>query len=100
MDSASPDLDFSRHGAERFRGAVRDSLETLESALAHLPPYRAGIRLSGIDSLKPFLIQDGPIGSIASSVLVLTAVLSERSSSTRLQTPTGRSGGTRIGQSA
>ncbi len=69
MDSASPDLDFSRHGAERFRGAVRDSLETLESALAHLPPHRAGIRLSGIESLKPFLIQDGRIGSIASSML-------------------------------
>jgi ectoine hydroxylase-related dioxygenase (phytanoyl-CoA dioxygenase family) len=62
-------LRFSKHGAELFAGAITDNLPELLKALAHLPPDLAGIRIHGIESLRPFLANTGLIGSIAANVL-------------------------------
>jgi hypothetical protein len=63
-------LTFSRDGAQLFRAALaRDQLSSLETALSHLPPDHAGLRLRGINGLAPFLASTGPIGRCAASVL-------------------------------
>jgi ectoine hydroxylase-related dioxygenase (phytanoyl-CoA dioxygenase family) len=68
MQDQTP-LNFSEHGAERFAGAIADSLADLRAALVHLPSEHAGVRIRGIEALRPFLACDGAIGSIAASVL-------------------------------
>lgn len=60
---------FFEQGAEHFPGAIADSLADLRAALVHLPSERAGIRISGIEALRPFLACNGAIGSIAANVL-------------------------------
>ncbi|MEG3163440.1 phytanoyl-CoA dioxygenase family protein [Sphingomonas sp. PB2P19] len=60
---------FSEQGAEHFPGAIADSLADLRAALVHLPSERAGVRICGIEALRPFLACDGAIGSIAANVL-------------------------------
>ncbi|MES3093647.1 phytanoyl-CoA dioxygenase family protein [Sphingomonas aerolata] len=62
-------LTFSDHGAELFAGALAGSLADLRAALAHLPSEQAGIRIRGIEALRPFLACGGAIGSIAANVL-------------------------------
>ena len=62
-------LNLFEHGAERFPGALADSIADLRAALAHLPTERAGVRIRGIEALRPLLACDGAIGSIAASVL-------------------------------
>jgi hypothetical protein len=63
-------LNFSRDGAQLFRAALgRDQLSSLETALSHLPPDHAGLRLRGVEGLIPFLASTGPIGRCAASVL-------------------------------
>lgn len=62
-------LDFATHGAELFPAALRTGLPELSSILAHLPPHRAGIRISGIAALQKFLTPGGPIGAIAANIL-------------------------------
>jgi len=41
----------------------------LEQSMAGLPPDQAGIRLHGIEGLRPFLAAPGGIGSVAAAVL-------------------------------
>ena len=65
----APRLTFRYDGAQRFRGAVSRDLPALCSALDHLPKDQAGIRISGIESLRSFLRPQGSIGSIATGVL-------------------------------
>ncbi|MCW6533114.1 hypothetical protein NED98_22950 [Sphingomonas sp. MMSM20] len=48
-------LNFRDHGAQRYRRAVTRDLAALIVTLEHLPKDHAGIRISGIDSLRPFL---------------------------------------------
>lgn len=62
-------LNFKDHGAERYRGAVTGDLDDLSAALKGLPKNHAGIRVSGIQELRPFLAVHGSIGSIAAGVL-------------------------------
>lgn len=62
-------LNFATHGAQRFGGAVAADLATLSAALDHLPGGMAGVRISHIDRLRPFVMQGGPVGAIAASVL-------------------------------
>lgn len=62
-------LNFSDHGAERYRGAVAQDLDNLRVALKGLPEDCAGIRINGIEQLRPFLAARGSIGSIAAGVL-------------------------------
>jgi hypothetical protein len=67
-DDIAP-LNFRDDGAQRFHGAVTRDLESLSSALEHLPADRAGIRISGIEELRPFLGPQGSVGMIAAAVL-------------------------------
>lgn len=63
-------LTFSRDGAQLFRAALaRVPLSLLETALSHLPPDHAGLRLRSVEGLAPFLAATGPIGRCAASVL-------------------------------
>lgn len=62
-------FDFNRDGARLFRGAVKDGLADLRAVLAHLPPGRAGVRMSGVAGFERFLSADGLIGSVPAGVL-------------------------------
>lgn len=64
-----PPLKFSEHGAERFPAAIAGSLADLRAALVELPLEQAGVRIRGIEPLRPFLACRGAIGSIAASML-------------------------------
>ena len=70
-DWLDPDmLRFVPHGALRLRSAMTDAeLFGLDTALAGLPPNRAGIRLRGNAALQPLLAKDGPVGAVAASIL-------------------------------
>jgi len=70
-DWPDPDmLRFIPHGAHRLRSAMTDvERRGLDAALAGLPPDRAGIRLRGNATLRPFLAKDGPVGAVAASIL-------------------------------
>jgi hypothetical protein len=62
-------LNLRDHGAACFRGALSATLGGLRAALAGLPSEQAGIRIHGIEALRPFLAGDGPMGSIAAAAL-------------------------------
>lgn len=62
-------INLHDHGANWFRGAVARDLADLRASLEHLPTDQAGVRISGIESLQPFLRQAGSVGSIAAGVL-------------------------------
>ncbi|WP_326525310.1 phytanoyl-CoA dioxygenase family protein [Sphingomonas sp.] len=62
-------LTFRQDGAQRYRDAVTVSLSDLFRALDHLPEDHAGIRITGLEKLRPFLDPTGPIGFIAAKVL-------------------------------
>jgi len=64
------DLTFSRDGAERFPAALSVSCVTgLLSEIGDHVPECAGIRLHGIEKLRPFLDPAGPVGAIAASIM-------------------------------
>lgn len=63
------DLRFLEDGAELFAGALAGRLADLREVLVRLPSERAGVRIHGIDALRPFLASDGVIGAIAANVL-------------------------------
>lgn len=62
-------LTYRDHGAERYRGAVRNNLPALLDALEPLPRDAAGTRIGRIAQLHPLLAANGAIGSIAAEVL-------------------------------
>jgi hypothetical protein len=62
-------LTFSRDGAQPYHDAITGSLPDLFAALDHLPSDHAGIRIAGIENLKPLLESKGPIGAIAGEAL-------------------------------
>ncbi|MEL7189862.1 MAG: phytanoyl-CoA dioxygenase [Pseudomonadota bacterium] len=62
-------LDFKVDGAQLFKGALKPCIDNLEAALADLPPNDAGVRISGIEALRPILSVDGCIGEVAASIL-------------------------------
>ncbi|MEQ7873516.1 phytanoyl-CoA dioxygenase family protein [Sphingomonas sp. ASV193] len=61
--------ELATDGARIFQGALKPCLAELEAALANLPSDEAGVRIQGIDALKPWLARAGRIGAIAASVL-------------------------------
>jgi hypothetical protein len=64
------ELTFSNHGAQLCRTALtRDQLASLDTTLADCPRDQVGIRLRGVEDLKPFLASTGAIGRCAASVL-------------------------------
>lgn len=64
-----PSLDLATHGARLYRSAAVAQLTGLTSTLADVPRDDAGVRISGLTELAPFLASGGVIGSIAAGVL-------------------------------
>ncbi|WP_292230905.1 phytanoyl-CoA dioxygenase family protein [Brevundimonas sp.] len=62
-------LTYDTDGAQRFPGAVADSLVALRAILTDLPTEQAGVRFQGLGQLGRFMAADGVIGSVAASVL-------------------------------
>jgi len=63
-------MTFARDGAQRFHSAVGPSvLQDIIRALADQPSVRAGVRIQGVEALRPLLAATGPIGKVAASVL-------------------------------
>lgn len=62
-------LDFVRDGAGRHSRAVADIVSDLRQLFADQPQRVAGIRLHGIDALRPLLARDGRIGTVAASII-------------------------------
>lgn len=62
-------FDFAADGARLFKGALKPCMAGLKAALANLPPDNAGVRIHGIEALKPLLASAGCIGAVAASVI-------------------------------
>jgi len=61
-------LEFHEHGAEHIACALAGTeVDRVLSALAGQPSDHAGIRLFGVDALRPLVTAEGPIGRIAAS---------------------------------
>lgn len=65
--------DFAATGAQLFKGALKPCLDTLDAALSTVRQSEAGLRLHGIDALRPLLSSDGCIGAVAASILGASA---------------------------
>lgn len=63
------DLQFATDGAQLFKSVLKPRIAELEAALIDLPPDEAGVRIQGIEGLKPLLASTGCIGAVAASVL-------------------------------
>lgn len=66
-------LTFKHDGAQQFRGAAAGDLPALRTALAHLPPDHAGVRIYGVDGLRPLVAPDSAVGAIAAAALGTTS---------------------------
>lgn len=66
-------LDFATHGAQRFAGAVKESLALLRRELGNLPVGRAGVRMGCLDGLQPLLASNGSIGAIVATMLAASS---------------------------
>ncbi|APZ99893.1 phytanoyl-CoA dioxygenase [Sphingopyxis sp. QXT-31] len=62
-------FDFARDGAWLYSGAAADVLTELRELFYDQPQHVAGIRLHGIDGLRPHLAPEGPVGAIAASLI-------------------------------
>ncbi|MBB5685228.1 phytanoyl-CoA dioxygenase family protein [Sphingobium boeckii] len=60
---------FIKDGAQHLRAGVTAHLAQLHSIFSDLPEGHAGVRLNGLEKLKPLLSNNGPIGSIAAHIL-------------------------------
>lgn len=57
------EMTIGKEGAQLFKAALSTTqLSELESALARQPRDHAGVRLSGIPELRPFLSPAGSVG--------------------------------------
>lgn len=80
-------LILDQHGAVLHAAALAADLAKLRATLAHLPSDQAGIRISHLPALGPFLAADGPIGALAASALgpaarPVRAILFDKTSAT------------------
>jgi len=67
---AADELTLGKDGAQHFKAALSmPQLRELENALATQSRDRAGVRLSGVPELRPFLDPAGPVGQIPASLL-------------------------------
>ncbi len=62
-------LTVAKDGAQRIQAAVLSSLSDICAALRDLPSDQAGIRIYGIEALRPLLAVEGIIGAIAADFL-------------------------------
>ncbi len=64
------EMTIAKEGAQLFKAALSATqVSALESTLARQPRDHAGVRLSGIPELRPFLGPAGPVGKIPASLL-------------------------------
>jgi hypothetical protein len=64
------DMIIGKEGAQLFKAALSATqVSALESPLAGQQRDHAGVRLSGIPELRPFLSPAGPVGQVPVSVL-------------------------------
>jgi hypothetical protein len=64
------DLTLEEHGAQHFRSVLdAEALDALRATLAGQPADHAGIRLFGLEGLRPFLAPGGPLGPIIAAGL-------------------------------
>jgi ectoine hydroxylase-related dioxygenase (phytanoyl-CoA dioxygenase family) len=80
-------LTIDDDGAQRHRGAALHDLDRLHAILSHLPDDHAGIRIAGIEDLRPLLAAQGRIGSVAAKALgegsrAVRAVLFDKTAAT------------------
>ena len=81
----SPTL--ARQGAQLFRAAALPHLDRLMAILSALAAERAGVRISGLPGLEPYIAPTGPIGALASSSIgvngkAVRAILFDKSAAT------------------
>ncbi|WP_241127668.1 phytanoyl-CoA dioxygenase family protein [Novosphingobium terrae] len=62
-------LTLADHGARLFRSAALRDLPGLLTALAELPDEQAGVRISRLPGLRPYLAPGSSIGAVASRAL-------------------------------
>ena len=65
--------DFAASGAQLFTGALKPCLDNLDTALSTVRQSEAGLRLHGIEALRPLLSPDGCIGAVVASLLGASA---------------------------
>jgi hypothetical protein len=58
-------LNYTEDGAQLFAGAAAAIIGDIESAVGGLPKDKAGIRLHGLEALRPLLKGEGSIGALA-----------------------------------
>ncbi len=61
--------DFAAEGTRLFKGALKSCMAELQTAIAGLPLDEAGIRIYGIEALKPLLGSKGCVSAVAAAVL-------------------------------
>ncbi len=67
------DTEFATFGAQLFKSALKPCLDTLVAALGSVRQSEAGLRLHGIEALRPLLSPNGCIGAVAASILGASA---------------------------
>ena len=85
--TALDSLRLAEHGAQLFPAAASADLDALREILARLPPDQAGIRIHGVEALRPFLEPNGTIGflackAIGASAKPVRAILFDKSATT------------------
>ncbi|MEN3976463.1 phytanoyl-CoA dioxygenase [Emcibacter sp. SYSU 3D8] len=60
---------LAEHGAQHFHAVVLSSLPDIREALFALPSEQAGVRIHGIEKLRPILAAEGVIGGLAAQFL-------------------------------
>ncbi|WP_340264708.1 phytanoyl-CoA dioxygenase family protein [Sphingobium mellinum] len=71
MNQAAPidQMNFGKHGARHIPSAVLPLLADISAALRELPSEQAGVRIHGIEALRPILGFEGAIGALAAKYL-------------------------------
>lgn len=62
-------LDFELDGARLYPGVMADIIGELRALFDDQPQHIAGIRLHGIEALRPLLGIEGQMGTIAASII-------------------------------
>jgi hypothetical protein len=73
MSDAPRRLNLDRDGAQLLVQAGAPALAAVEDAIAGLPRDVPGLRLTGVDALRPLLASDGSIGQFVADRLGLAA---------------------------
>jgi hypothetical protein len=78
---------LTQHGAQLQRAAVLSQVADLIAIFSGLPPEQAGVRISELPDLSPYLVSTGLIGSLACRVLgpegrAVRAILFDKTEST------------------